>query len=475
MPGTFAPIEITPGTGSAARPDPVNRQAEYLAGSPINPFVARAYNSLATAAARAVALHGDALYDAMLDDSVVRSSIDTFKAAILGDDMHLEPAVRIEPDDLDVTDLERQDAERAAQYAEFCERALSYLDDEIGTTLWQILDAIPRGAMLAEATYKVAGPGPDAGLLVPVSLHVKPRSAWDFVVNRAGDVIGFTGDIIQPDPDDRTGTSRIRVLPREKFVLLSWMPRQRDPRGTPALDAAYEAWNMRTLTRPQHWKYLSRFAVPSYWGTTAPDAGDVEEEGTDGSPVVMTAEQAMLRAIQALENASGAVGANGATLETLDPQSDGTPFRIANDEFRREIVFAILCQVRATLEAEHSSKADSESAQDVFGLIVRIGKKLLAASLRRDLFKPLIEWNFGPDAGRLAPLPRFGMVDMADFSRNANAISRLASAGLLTEAHVPAVLAWLGLGFLSGRPGGTPLSDRKKAENAGSTDPKPAS
>jgi phage gp29-like protein len=160
----------------------------------------------------------------------------------------------------------------------------------------------------------------------------------------------------------------------------------------------------------------------------------------------------MRRGLESLENATVAVGPFGSTVTLLDPQGNGEAFRAGFDEFRREIVFAILQQVRSTLEAQNSSKADSETAQDILGLVVRVAKKALAAAVRRDLLKPLVAMNYGDDvADRLTPQFSLGMVEMQDFSRNARAVATLATAGVARvddEDERRGWLTWLGAGQL---------------------------
>jgi phage gp29-like protein len=152
------------------------------------------------------------------------------------------------------------------------------------------------------------------------------------------------------------------------------------------------------------------------------------------------------------ENATVAVGPHGSALTVIHPSGEGSAFRSAFDEFRREIVFAILCVVRATLEAKNSSKADGQIAQDVMGTVVRLLKKQLAASARNDLFRPLVRANFGDsDAELHTPAVQLGMTEMQDFSRNANAVARLASAGLIAPGERLSFLTWLGFGSFFNR------------------------
>lgn len=440
MPDTASQVMAPNGTPVP----PSEPTREYLSGRSFG-FGYQTFNSLANHAQTVSAYLGDELYDEMLLDSTVRSSINTLKSTILSEQWELQSAVGPENFDEETDQEANADFKLAQTIKEFCDRVLAGLDEPLDDMLWQILDGIPYGCMLAEKTYK-DGEGIDRGKLVLASIHVKPRWAWNFQIDNLGNVVGFSGSIERKREDD----PRNNLIERSKCVLFSWLPKARDPRGTPALDAAYEPWNLKVLTRPQYWKYLSRFAVPSYWGTTAEGAGDVPERNSAGvlTGNKISAQAQMLATILAMENASGAVGAFGAKLEALDPQGDGSAFREAFDEFRREIVFAILQQARATMEAQHSSKADGANARDVLGVLGRIGKRALCGVVVHDILKDLVRINFGPEAVRLCPKFTIGMIDPEDFSRNANAIARLAMADMLVDEMKPGLLARIGLGGL---------------------------
>ena len=96
-------------------------------------------------------------------------------------------------------------------------------------------------------------------------------------------------------------------------------------------------------------------------------------------------------------------------MYTIPPQGAGEVFHNAVDLFNREIVHGILFQTRATTEAQHGSKADSQTGQDIFGLLVDAGRQMLGATLREDAFRHLIALNFGQDvADEFTPLVTFG-------------------------------------------------------------------
>jgi hypothetical protein len=437
MPGAMLIRQTDPPAPIRANPE-----REYMAGG-VAAFGGGVFTTLANHAREVAGLHGDDLYDAMLLDSTVSASVDTIKAAILAEGIQFIPAVTYE--DVDNDDATEADADLAYEINEAWMRSVEALNEPFEDFCWQMLDGIPKGCMLGEQTYRFHEEGPDAGRWMLDRAAAKSRYAWNFEVDSRGRVVGFSG--WEARPRYRGG----RVLPREKFVLFSWLPRNGDPRGTPALDSVIEPWNLKTLLRPQYWKYLDRFAVPSLFGTTAEDAGDVEETDDEGNltGATISAQQAMLNAIVRLQNGTAVVGAYGSTLTPLNPSGDGSAFGVAFDFFDRQIATGILHSARAILEAQRSSRKDAETSQDTLGAIARVGKKSLGATIRSDMIRPWVKMNWGEDAARrFTPVAVLGLTEQQDFSRNANAVAKLASVGLIGPEEKPGALRFLGIGGL---------------------------
>ena len=97
------------------------------------------------------------------------------------------------------------------------------------------------------------------------------------------------------------------------------------------------------------------------------------------------------------------------------------------------------------MESQHGSKADSETAQDVFGLLVRYGKQAVQSMIDRDLVRLLVERNFGREALRLAPCSSLNKTEHQDFAANATAVSALYKDGYLVPSQLKDTDAMLGL------------------------------
>ena len=145
------------------------------------------------------------------------------------------------------------------------------------------------------------------------------------------------------------------------------------------------------------------------------------------------------------QNGSVLVVPSGAEVVPIQPQGDGAVFHEAVDLFNREIVQAILMQTRATREAEHGSKADSETGQDIFGLLVESGRAMLAGTLRDDCFRQLVALNYGQDvADEFTPLVTFGTHNR-DRAAQWNAVANLMRSGYFGDSQLEEVDSMMGL------------------------------
>ena len=127
---------------------------------------------------------------------------------------------------------------------------------------------------------------------------------------------------------------------------------------------------------------------------------------------------------------------------------------------------AVLHQTRATMEARHGSKADSETGQDILGTVIRQAKRAVCTMLRRDILKPLVSYNYGPDASRmLTPMISLGSVEQQDWSAYATAVAALAKSGYIAPDQYAALDERLGL-----PPRALPQGQTPSADDAGEED-----
>ena len=406
---------------------------------------------------------GDDLYERMLHDPPVASSINTIKNGILANGVSLPPVnLPTEPSEDGELGAEapHPDQPRADEIAAFCRRLLDNLETPLHDVLWNLLDCLAYGHKVAEKVY-TDGAGEDSGRLVLRALKVKPRRSTAFVVDAFSNVAGLLALIPGVSFSVLTqtlfagGSMLNNFLPRDKFVVLTCRETDSDPRGVSLLRPAYYAWYAKTQVWPAYLKFLTLYAIGILVGTTAEQAfGDTPAFLADGvtplvdaqnNPVYFSPQQAMLQNLLALEGGTAIALPYGAALDTLKPSGDGGVFRDANDLFNREIEKAITGQTLATSEAQHDTRAASQTHQDVLGGVMGYGRSIVETMLYRDVLLPSVLLNFGPAAAPLVPHPVLSDVEQQDTVALWGAVAGLNTSGYLDPTQKIALDAQVGL------------------------------
>ena len=392
---------------------------------------------------------GDDIYERMMLDAQVSSSVETLKGDILAQGVRLIPAMK------------KGDAgfDKAVRISDFCDLALASMDVSLTETLFDLLDAIPYGYRVAEIVSHIPQVGPLKGCLVPKYLKPKPRHACAFVVDAMNNLIGFLGMIpgqfsplmigsLIPDP------SAPNFLPRSKFAVLTFRKRNGDPRGRSALRAAYFPWWMKQQGYPAWLKFMALFAVPGLIGNVAPKATPtmVTDALTgepvynlDGTPRMATPEEAMIAAMERFYNGSCMALPADAKVTPLQVSGQDAPFLPLNGWCDQQISIAITGQTLSSMEGEHMSRAAATVHQDTKGVTVQQGKEALQNMIRNDILKGIVGNNFGPDAILLTPFVSLAETEQHDFAEEAKAIGDLWQCGYLSPSQVTEMDARLGL------------------------------
>lgn len=432
--GSLAP---TAGRATVLRADP---RREYVAGG-VGGSSAW-YQNIARALPWAIdditSDFGDDLYERMLLDPQVSSAVTILKASVIEDGVALAPAVEDEDD---------PGYALAATIADAAERMFADLQTPLDDVLWNLLDAVALGNRVAEEVYDYVT-GPDgATRLDLVALRVKPRQAVAFLVDAYNRVLGLLARIpgqgsplMQGYVDDPALVPNL--LPREKFTLLAWRPRDGDPRGTSVLRAAYTPWNLKRQAWQEHLRYLAQFAAPSLIGYTAPDATALPPTDALGNPTggpLVTPEQALLDALTTFKNGSALALPSGSKVDALHVPGDGAAFMRAFEMYDRQITKAILGQTLASEEGRHQARAAALVHQDILDTLVRQAKLSVARMIRRDLLAPWIRYNWGAAATVYAPKVTLGVVEAADMPNLMRSVAQLQASGYLAPSQRPSI------------------------------------
>lgn len=390
---------------------------------------------------------GDDLYERMMLDPQISSCMNVLKSAVLAEGIEL---TQIEDEDQEVPTLGGPTAgkrtikaasDQSKEIADFCRRNLDNLARPLAEVAWELLDALAVGNKIGEMVYRIAQGGQDAGKLCLGAIKIKPRRSYSFVVDVYFNVLGIIGLI--PGQGAPVIVESIigepgqipNLLPRQKFVVYTNRGEVGDPRGQSDLRPAYNAWWTKMQTWGEYMKYIAQFASPSLWAETAPNA----QTYTDPvSGLVQQPEQVLLATLMSLRNGSVVAVPNGAKITPIEMRGEGAPFLQSIDLSDRQITKAILYQTLATEEGQHMARAASETHQDILGLRIRTIKRTLAEVIRRDVLKPLVEYNYGKDAAaELTPTVSLGQTEHQDFAEDAKAVAALVTSGFMHRTQFP--------------------------------------
>jgi hypothetical protein len=461
-----APTEIK----SVGSSDPTK---EYVAGGLFPWIGANGPHSLPWAIDDITQDFGADLYDRMLNDAQVDSAVEILKLATIVQGLTLNSAIR--QDDEDVTQTDRDLAE---EIRGFCHSVLEGLEQPfVADTLYSMLDAVAFGNKVAEVVYYPITSGEWDGKIGIKRIKVKPRTSLAFVVDAYMNVLGFAvkkpgKPLLVPFIGSyNVNSSNFELIQREKFFVLSFRPRDADPRGTSIIRPAYNAWWMKMQTYPEYLKFLATFAVPQLVGELSENAIEVvqvDENGeivvdSAGNPVILSPTTSLLDTLVQLRNGTAAVVPSGTKVYPIfTSQPSSQPFRDAIQAFNQEITKAILCQTLATEEGQYQARAAAQTHQDVLDLVIYHCKITLAAAIRNDLLRPLVLLNYGDDAAKkFVPCPSLSETERHDFAQNATAIARLSSVGFIHESQLQALDALLSLPLRADPVWGNPPAAQK--------------
>jgi hypothetical protein len=392
------------------------------------------------------------IYERMLKDPTIQSSMNAIKMQVLSKGPRFMN--RVDAPSVSKPDPEQQAKhDRAEEIKVFVERMCDNLQQPLETILYEMLDFLAYGHSVAEETYII-----DSGQLKLKALRVKPRANYLFVCDPYMDLQGFIGAKFDSGAALPTLSGIVdpsQVIPREKFFLLSHAPTAGDPRGTSLLRSAYNAWYLKQQTWPQYLKFLVQFGTPSIAAFLPPDSGGdvqiVDSLGnnllnSDGTPKVATAEEAMLERLLRFVNGSAIVLPNGATLQPIEMQGDGSVYINAFNLYDTQMTRAILIAARATMEAQHGSRADSGTAQDIVGEFAEFIARNVEIGFYRDVIVPVVRYNYGDEAAReLCPYMTLTNSGQQDIVGYGNMIANLARATVIHESQYPGIDSMLGL------------------------------
>lgn len=438
MPDVFADtltIGSTPGGGSG-HPAPTLGMPIVVQADPTQEYVSATgaafygnwWRSLRWAFDDVTEEFGDDVYERMMREPQCLAVLNVVRAGILEDGPQLIPVV---------SDKDEDGYELSKMLVDDCEEMIEELS--LDETLWDMLSAMPLGNRVAELIFDDA-----TGRIV--SIKPRPRRSVAFVVDVYNNVAGLLARIpglgvpVQAGSYIIAGTPPYNILPREKFAVLTFRPKDNDPRGTSLYRAIYNVWWLKMQTWKEFYKFLVQFGTPSLIGYIARSANTVTLPGSDQQ----SPQQKMVETLIKIRNGSVAALEEGDKIEPLTIAQGGiAAFQAAFDLYDRQITIGVLNQTLATMEAQFGTRAQAGVHRDVLTTIVRQCKKSVQKMVRNDILRTYVRYRYGPTYGpaieRLTPRVTLGVVEQEDISVLWAAAAQLARANYFAPDQLPAV------------------------------------
>lgn len=344
---------------------------------------------------------GPHVYDLMGADDQIASCVQLLAMAVLGGELVVEPAIVAEPGERldESTDGERKkDIEKAKKYADECRKSVARVPGFIDELEAVFTEGVVRGCGLAEPTWvKVGGDGEDKDDWTLGGLRCRPNYSWAWIVDGFSNPVGILAETLGGP----------RWFPRDGYLVYSNAIRRGDPRGTSDLRPAYDSWNLKLQARPQRAKWIAQFANPTAKIIYDPEQQPLEFTNPDGSIVNLTPQQQAEKVGANVHGGSFMCLPKGWEADLIESSVDGGAFNDHEDAMNRAMARAILLNARTTNEAEHGSKADSESSGDVTGMKVARRQKSFSTCIERDIFGWIVVHNHGESERHLTPKVHF--------------------------------------------------------------------
>jgi len=346
---------------------------------------------------------GYAVYDQMQKDAQVQACLAIKKLAVLSRGWEVHPA---SDDPVD------------AEVADFVRFALLQMRGSILDVLYNVLDALAKGFSVMEINYCVLDTKPHRGMIGLASIKSKDPATFQFDMDEYLNVRGLR----------RPGNE---MLPADKFVVYSYMPRYESPYGTSDLRAAYKHyWSKDILIRFLN-LYLEKYGSPTARGTY--------KRGTPKA-----AQEELLRVLDKIQQETAIVIPEDVQVELLEAQRGGEAGYLQAIEFHdKQISKAILCQTLMTDEGQRvGSFALAKVHLDVLKMCLRKLKRDLEESVMQEqVIRRLVDYNFNVSA---YPTFNLGPLEDQDVVELAGVIEKLVS-GQVIKPDESWIREYLGL------------------------------
>lgn len=352
---------------------------------------------------------GDDIYERMLTDSQVNSCLRVWKVGVLGEEGTVKSAI---------LDEKHPKYEQAQKVTSFVEWVLKQMEIPLSIVLYEMLDGFVFGHKIAEIIYQVAdyveydtegGTSKSSKRWVWESIRTKPRGSTAFLVDAYMHVLGILAQVpglpypivsgqLVSDP-----STIPNLLPKNKFMIFTYDPKDGDPRGRSGARCVYIPWWGKMMTVGEANKYVATYAVPSLIANAPANSQVKQVLDVNGAPTgtFVTPETDIANTLSQIRNNSVVVVAADVKVTPVPvaPASATSVFLQFFDYYNKEIAKGLLAQTLATEEGEHMARAAAETHKDVMELAFMYPKSLVQVMVK-SAFRTLVRFNFGDEAAR---------------------------------------------------------------------------
>lgn len=313
--------------------------------------------------------------------------------------------------------------------------------------LGNAFDCTYMGHKLIEQTAEIITSNPYRGKTGLAELTSKPRANYNLVNkttnNRLDAVIGVVpGGSIALRTGIVANPSQIpNAISAYKFLNFTVEDRDGDPRGVSWFRAAYDPFYRKQLAKIKHMTALDTHT-----------RGIVVNEAPQGAETMVSLPNPFRNGkidtlLNILADAASVAAVNGSmsvlfgTKTTITfPHNDPAFFDSTFRTLDNEMTSAYLTNARATMEAEHGSKNDTDNADDAVDDLACYIQNRFCIILKR-LVRWLVNQSYGQDVARqFCPVPSMARTDAPDFSTMLTALGQFAAS---SPALAPNQWDWL--------------------------------
>jgi hypothetical protein len=293
--------------------------------------------------------------------------------------------------------------------------------------------AFYNGVKVGEIVLRYQNDARVDGKLVLDRINPKPLSATAFVTDRYLNVLGLvaarrTGQTVVAGS---IALSSDEIIPREKFLVLSFELEDNDPRGLSQVRAAYDEFCDKRLTREQYKEWRRTSAIPKKFATTASGAKPIPVKNADGTlliedgvPKTISAQKGLMNALEGFANNSAIAAEDGTRVEQLEVSGEGKQFLNAIKFNNSAIRKVVLGDSLVTGEADKDARAAREASKDVNDIRKQSLRTVIEAAVEDDIFQLLTVVNFGADKAHLTPKCFLGDTEATDWAGDLQAASQ---------------------------------------------------